>query len=233
MDGTVNFEKVNKKTKKVIWNFSIEGKSHMIELQERMHKGKRKIFIDNVLKILKFTAFLRKDEMYSFELDDVKVEIEIDSRYPFIDTPENDRLKYDCFIDGISLNTGLGPKTEDEKLLAIEMQKKQEWELIYAKGKRSYNLKIIGGNLLAFLNFIGVIVILVLLKIIIKREMDVLSLIGVIIGTLIGFVSVYIYDRSTWRQNNRRYIDSNKLKMDEENKKRLKDKGLNDIKKAN
>lgn len=219
MDGTANFETVNKKTKKVIWNFSIEGKSHTIELQERTHIGTTKILIDNILKISK-VSILRKGGIYSFDLDGIKVEIEIDSRYPFIDTPENDRLKYDCFIDGISLNTGLEPKTEDQKLLAIEMQKKQEWELIYAKGVRNYYLKVVGG---IFLFAIGLIVSYVLLNTILKREMDILFLIGTIIGALIVYGSTwFIFKRSTWVQNNKRYIDSNKLKMDEENKKRLK-----------
>jgi hypothetical protein len=226
MDGTVSFETVNKKTKKVIWNFYVERRSHTIELQDRMLIGTTNIYIDNVLKMSRLTAFLRKDKVYSSDLDGIKVEIEIDSRYPFIDTPENDRLKYDCLIDGISLNTGLGPKTEDQKLLAIEMQKKQEWELIYANGVKRYNLKIVGG---IFLSAIGFTVSYFLLNTIIKREMDILYLITFIIGFLVVYGPLHvIFERSTWKRNNNRYIDSNKLKIDEENKKRLKY-----IKKAN
>lgn len=149
-----------KHQKKIIrWFFSDPHKEHKIELNIWPHSGKRHILIDDSLVFHQNFMLLRRDKIYSYLIGPVKIEIEINDLLPNTDDERNDKYIYDCFVDGISLNSGSSKKSSEDKSKLIFQLEKKEWEKVYSQGLRNYLLKNLGKNI-QFLAFAALICIL-------------------------------------------------------------------------
>jgi hypothetical protein len=142
---------MNEKT--ISWSFSSSNKTHSIELHIWPFSGKKKIIIDDSIVFKQRFKILRQDRAYQFWADKIEIEIEVNDKLPYLDTCENDKLKYDCYVNGISLNSGTGKKSKEEKLIEKNRQERKAWEQVQSKGLINY--------LLRQLRFIFVFVILI------------------------------------------------------------------------
>jgi hypothetical protein len=127
---------------------SDNGKQHKVELLIWFNNGKTKIIIDGSIVLQQKFKIFRQDKIYLFVTDCEKIEIEINDKLPYLNTDENDKLKYDCYINGISLNFGTGKKSEEVKLLEKIRQEQKAWEQIQSRGFMNYLLSQLKFNML-------------------------------------------------------------------------------------
>lgn len=193
------------KNKKIFsWSFLLNGQSHVVDLHVWTSSGKREIIIDGSIAFKQKFIMLRKDKTYKFPIDGEKAVIDINDTLPDLNTRENDMLRYDCYINGRSLNFGTAPKNKEEKLIEKTRQDKKAWEQIQSRGLTRYLLK----ELDFFIPFLIVWIIILL----VVGRWDTLLLISIgsaSIGLLIVQLSSSIMD---WRKNCKRYVKNQDLR---------------------
>lgn len=135
------------KKKMIQWVFSDHNKDHKIELNIWPYSGKRHILIDDSLVFYQNFKLLRQDKIYSYSIGHTKIEIEINDLLPNTDDEQNNKYIYDCFINGISLNTGSSKKSSEDKLKLKFQLEKKEWGKVYSQGLRNYLLRNLGKNI--------------------------------------------------------------------------------------
>ena len=197
--------------KSIIWHLNINGNEHKVELKHFSSSGKMEIYIDDVLAQKKRFRIFNIDRVYPFEIDKAKVEIVI---YDYISIYKNLDLydiKFDCFVDGISVKTGLSRPNKQEKILIKKDLENKDWELEFEKGfkafiifsvKRSIIYGLISSILLTFI-------------LIIEAKSYIFNFYRELKFFIIQFIIFYIFFNisliNNWRYNNKKYNIKQKM----------------------
>lgn len=189
------------KIKIMKWEFETAGVSHRAELRVWSYSGRAEFDLDGRTVWSRRFAVLRTDREYPISVTGAEIKLEINSRLPMADTEENDLLRYDCYIDGKSLNFGTRKRSKEDGMRIYSEQEKSAWQQTRAKGFARYLLK--AGLSISYMALLCLCVVFVLyfIRIVnLERALDYVE-----IGIPVLLLSSLIEAIYTWSKNNRKY----------------------------
>lgn len=118
------------------WTFTLNGHEHEIELRELPSWSFVRIAIDGTEKLSRLLS--KKDYAFTFPVDGAKVVVEFDGLIPSSDDPETEKLRADCFVNGLSATDGQPPQSAEQKQELRRQQEKLQWDKECAGGLGRY-----------------------------------------------------------------------------------------------